>query len=130
MNFRLNYDTLNYINDFICKKNFKLEKDIIESLKIKDRFNHSSCKIVKYMDSIACSIHDDIDYFNCINILSNTNKRTTAIHFPNKNSCLMASRYFSNFGDFSHYCCDGKGAMFLNEYNLLKFGRKNSNYSL
>ena len=110
-------DVLIKINEFICKKNFYLENDILESLNVKN--NHELCVVINYNDTYVCSKHDDPNYFSCIKTLryqQEHNLTPTTIHFENQTACLFAEPYKNDFGEFSHYCCGGTGIMFKGIY--------------
>ena len=110
-------ELLIYINTFICKSRFKIEKDIIDVFNI-DPLNTNQCKIVKYKEKQLCKIHDDKDLYHCFEVLSKiTDKQPYSIHFETKESCLLARPFVSEYGVFSHYCCDGRGIMFKKDNN-------------
>lgn len=109
----LSIDLHNHIDEFYCLKdknyNFKILSKAHCNYKLK------SCKIYKYKNLCACSVHDIQDKIDAIKTLINTSKRknVSTIHFCNINSLNYAKRYLRDFGKISHYCCEGKGVMFL-----------------
>ena len=72
------------------------------------------CKIVRYKDLITCKCHNNKDLYDCINILkeNQNNSKISTIHFENLNSMNYAKKYLSDFGEISHFCCNGKGVMY------------------
>ena len=101
-----------YINTFICKNRFNLEKDIVDVFNIHP-LNVGQCEIIKYKEKQLCKIHDNKDLYHCFEVLSKiTDKNPYSIHFETKESCLLARPFISDYGVFSHYCCSGKGIMF------------------
>ena len=108
-------ELLIYINTFICKCKFDIENDVIEALNISFDNPHitKTCNIIEYKGKRLCDQHDNKDLYHCFEVLSTiTEKKPSTIHFKTKESCILAQPYISNFGIFSHYCCDGKGIMF------------------
>ncbi len=115
-------EILIYINTFICKRQFNIEKDIIESLDIKHNYLSITqpCNIINYKGIQVCDKHDNIHLFNCFKVLNRiTNKNISSIHFDTKECCFIAKSYISDFGNFSHFCCNGKGIMFRNNTDFL-----------
>jgi len=103
-----------YINTFICKRRFNLEKDLVDVFNI-NPLNVGQCEIIKYKEKQLCKIHDNKDLYHCFEVLSKiTDKNLYSIHFETKESCLLARPFISEYGVFSHYCCTGKGIMFKN----------------
>ena len=102
-----------HINSFICKKNFDIEKDILEVLHINRPLQFKACETIKYKDNHVCQIHDDENLYNCLKVLAGIKEdNMNAIHFKSKEICALALPFISDFGKFRHYCCDGKGIMF------------------
>ena len=107
-------ELLIYINTFICKRIFDIEKDIIEVSNISPIFD--TCNIIEYKGKRVCFQHDNKDLYHCFEVLNKiTEKKISTIHFKTREICSHAKPYISNFGIFSHYCCDGKGIMFTDD---------------
>lgn len=105
-------ELLIYINSFICKRRFNIEQNIIEALDV-NPLKTNQCKIIEYKEKQLCKIHDNKDLYHCFEILSQiTDKNPYSIHFETKESCLLARNFISDYGSFSHYCCNGKGIIF------------------
>jgi hypothetical protein len=103
-------ELLIYINSFICKRKFDIEKDIIEVSNISPITE--TCNIIEYKGRRVCLQHDNKDLYHCFEVLSKITEKKNIIHFETAEICSHIKPYISNFGIFSHYCCDGKGIMF------------------
>ena len=103
----------NHIDEFYCLKDKNYNFRILSKAHYKYKLN--PCKIYKYKNLSACSVHDSQDKIDAIKTLINTSKlkNVSTMHFCNKNSLNCAKRYLRDFGRISHYCCEGKGVMFL-----------------
>lgn len=119
-------EVLIHINSFICKKYFDIEKDILEALHIPRPLQFNPCETIKYKDIHVCKIHDDENLYKCFTVLKQitvfkqiTNKNIDCIHFETAEICLLALPYISDFGNYRHHCCSGKGIMFKDYDNAL-----------
>jgi len=105
-------ELLIYINSFICKRRYNLEKDILEALHI-NPLNTKQCEIIEYKEKQVCKIHDNKELYHCFEVLSQIKEKSpSSIHFNTRESCRLARPFISEYGVFSHYCCSGKGIMF------------------
>lgn len=117
----LSIDLQNYIDEFYCLKDKNYDFKILS----KDHYNYKlkSCKIYKYKNLCACLVHDSQDKIDAIKTLITTSKlkNVSTIHFSNKDSLNYAKRYLRDFGRISHYCCEGKGVMFIDFFDCESF---------
>ena len=117
---RLPEDILRLINEFICKKVIEIDKDVLESVKIK--LFKKSCNLIRYKTICACEVHDDPVFFSCIKTLKPyENKKPISIHFNSESSCKYALQFKDDFGEFSHLCCSNTGMMFKKDIKMKHF---------
>lgn len=117
---RLPEDILRLINEFICKKVLEVDKDILESVKIK--LLKKSCNLIRYKTICVCEAHDDPAFFSCIKTLKPyENKKPFSIHFDSESSCKYALKFKNDFGELSHLCCSNTGMMFKKGIKMKRF---------
>ena len=79
----------------------------------------TKCKCLKYKNLISCSKHNN-GYSHIIKILNQFGSGKKSIHFDTLEDMEIAKPYIYELGTISHFCCGGKGVMFLDqEDNLL-----------
>ena len=80
-----------------------------------------NCKIIAYKSIQACVKHTRKKYlFNSIYQLKdayqelNRYKYVHSIHFESLKAFNISRKYFNDFGEIDHYCCQGRGVMYDN----------------
>ena len=70
-------------------------------------------KCISYKDIYSCSIYKNSNKYKAIKILKK-NIHKNSIHFKNKTQFQIVSKYIYKKGHINHYCCNGKGCLFIN----------------
>ena len=112
----LSSDIINYIDTFYCLKDKKYNLRNLSKEYYKFYSKLEKCKIYKYKKLCSCELHrKSIDKLDAIKQLINSSKcnNISTIHFRSVKSLKYAKKYLYNFGIISHYCCGGKGVMFI-----------------
>lgn len=74
-------------------------------------------KLIMYKDLYSCSMYKKKNKYKAIKILQQ-NKYKNSIHFDNKKQLQISKKYLYREGFYNHYCCKGRGVLFLNyDYN-------------
>ena len=77
------------------------------------------CRKIKMpiIGNCLCKIHGDKDYFYCENVLNKYlyKNNIETIHFDTNKQMEIVKPYLKMLGRVSHFCCNGKGVMFLTD---------------
>ena len=71
-------------------------------------------KIINYKDLYSCSMYKNTNKYIAIRILKK-NYFSNSIHFENKKQLNIAKKYLYREGLMNHYCCKGRGVLFINK---------------
>ena len=118
MSEKIEIHLFNYIDNFYCLRDKNYHFKVLS--KEHKKFLKNTCKIYKYKSLCACNLHenDENKLDAVIKLIASTqNNNISTIHFRSKISLNYAKKYFHNFGIFSHYCCNGKGVMFQENFD-------------
>ena len=102
-----------YLSCYLIDTSFYMTSKYLYSLQ--------KCKLVKFKSLCACSYHTKKKYiFNAIFTLKDKEIEFEkygsiyAIHFNSNKALKLSKKYLPMFGEVSHYCCNGTGAMYKN----------------
>ena len=98
-------------------------KKIYESLSRK-------CKCLKYKNLISCKKHPN-GYGHIIDVLNSYHVGSKrSIHFDTIEDMEIAKPYIFELGTISHFCCGGKGVMFINNESIINVEENEINLNI
>ena len=71
-------------------------------------------KCISYKDLYSCSMYKKSNKYQAIKMLQKDNHKYT-IHFNNKKQFDIARKYIYKEGYINHYCCNGRGCLYMNQ---------------
>lgn len=119
---------MNYLDEYVSRYILSFLDCDSEIYKVNKFFrNEYKCRKIKMpiIGNYLCKIHGDKDYFYCENVLNKYLYKNDieTIHFDTNKQMEIVKPYLKMLGRVSHFCCNGKGVMFLtdkkiNNYNF------------
>ena len=77
--------------------------------------------IINYKNLYSCNMYKNSNKYEAILIIKKYIHRSS-IHFKNKKQLNIVKKYLYKDGLYSHFCCYGKGVIFINtDYQSNRF---------
>lgn len=88
------------------------------------------CKILRYENLTSCSKHIN-GYSHIIEVLNRFHSGIkSSIHFNTIEDMEIAKPYIFELGTISHFCCGGKGVMFINNESIINVEENEINLNI